>query len=135
MKLDCSKAKALLKDFPEEETQILIGRYGPYIKSKKKNYKLPKELDEQDIKALSWKEVKEIIKNQPAKGRRGAAAKKTTATKKAPTKKSEAKKAPVKKPVEKVEAKKVEKKAPTKKTETKKETKKPVTKKEDKADK
>jgi DNA topoisomerase-1 len=75
------KAKALLKDFPEEETQILIGRYGPYIKSKKKNFKLPKGLDEQDIKALSWAEVKEIIKNQPTKGRRGA-------TKKAPAKKA-----------------------------------------------
>jgi DNA topoisomerase-1 len=81
------KAKALLKDFPEEETQILIGRYGPYIKSKKKNYKLPKELDEQDIKALSWEEVKKIIKNQPTKGRRGA----KTTTKKTTTKKAPAK--------------------------------------------
>jgi len=99
------KAKALLKDFPEEETQILIGRYGPYIKSKKKNYKLPKELDEQDIRALNWDEVKEIIKNQPVKGRRGAAAKKapakkatttkkkTTAVKKTPAKKATTKKA------------------------------------------
>ena len=84
------KAKALLKDFPDEETQIIIGRYGPYIKSKKKNYKLPKELDEQDIKALSWEEVKEIIKNQPAKGRRGAT--KKTTTKKAPAKRAPAKK-------------------------------------------
>jgi len=93
------KAKALIKDFPDDETQILIGRYGPYIKSKKKNYKLPKELDEQDIKALNIKEVKEIIKNQPAKGRRGAAAKKTATTaKKTPAKKATtAKKAPAKK--------------------------------------
>lgn len=94
-----AKAKALLKDFPEEETQILIGRYGPYIKSKKKNYKLPKELDEQDIKALSWEEVKEIIKNQPTRGGRKAPAKKTTtkaATKKTTTK-TAAKKAPAKK--------------------------------------
>jgi len=90
------KAKALLKDFPDEETQIIIGRYGPYIKSKKKNYKLPKELDEQDIKALNWDEVKEIIKNQPVKGRRGAAAKKEPA-KKATTKKTTAKKATTKK--------------------------------------
>ena len=82
----------------KEETQILIGRYGPYIKSKKKNYKLPKELDEQDIKALSWKEVKEIIKNQPTKGRRGAT-----------------KKAPAKKAVKKTPAKKTTKKTTTKK--------------------
>ena len=92
------KAKSLLKDFPDEDTQIIIGRYGPYIKSKKKNYKLPKELDEQDIKALSWDEVKTIIKNQPVKGRKGAAkkntekkapVKKTTAAKKTATKKKE----------------------------------------------
>jgi DNA topoisomerase I len=96
------KAKALIKDFPEEETQIIIGRYGAYIKSKKKNYKLPKDLDEQDIKALNWDEVKEIIKNQPVKGRRG------TPAKKAPTKKN---------PVAK------KKKAVVKKASTKKETK------------
>ena len=99
------KAKALIKDFPDDETQIIIGRYGPYIKSKKKNYKLPKELDEQDIKALTIKEVKEIIKNQPTKGRRGAAAKKTT-TKKAPAKKTAAKKPAAKKtPTKKVATK------------------------------
>ena len=113
------KAKALIKDFPDEETQIIIGRYGPYIKSKKKNYKLPKELDEQDIKALNWAEVKEIIKNQPVKGRRGAATKKTPAkkatTKKAPAKKTTTKKAPAKKTIAK--------KTPAKKTTTKKEDK------------
>ncbi|MCD4758516.1 MAG: type I DNA topoisomerase [Arcobacteraceae bacterium] len=103
-----AKAKALIKDFPEEETQILVGRYGPYIKSKKKNYKLPKELDEQDIKALSFEEVKEIIKNQPTKGGRRAPAKKTstktaakkTTTKKAPAKKTTAKKTTTKKKTE-----------------------------------
>ncbi len=107
-----AKAKALLKDFPDEETQILIGRYGPYIKSKKKNYKLPKELDEQDIKALNWDEVKEIIKNQPTRGGRKAPAKKATtktATKKAPAKKTPAKKTTTKK-------------APAKKAATKKKT-------------
>ncbi|MEA3353316.1 MAG: type I DNA topoisomerase [Campylobacterota bacterium] len=81
------KAKALLKDFPEDKIQILIGRYGPYIKQAKKNFKLPKGLDEQDIKALSLDEVKEIIKNQPAKGGRKTAAKKTT-TKKTAAKKT-----------------------------------------------
>jgi len=122
------KAKALIKDFPDDETQIIIGRYGPYIKSKKKNYKLPKELDEQDIKALSIKEVKEIIKNQPAKGRRGAAAKKAPA-KKTTTKKAPAKKTAVKKPAEKKAPvkKPAIKKAPAKKTVAKKTT----TKKED----
>ncbi len=73
-----AKAKALLKDFSDDGIQLLIGRYGPYIKQGKKNFKLPKELDEQDIKALNIKEVKEIIKNQPVGRRRKITTKKTT---------------------------------------------------------
>jgi DNA topoisomerase-1 len=77
------RAKALIKDFPEENTQILIGRFGIYIKSNKKNYKLPKDLDEADIKALNFEEVKKIIKNQPTKKRKTVVKKKkkTTTTK------------------------------------------------------
>lgn len=99
-----AKAKALLKDFPEDETQLLIGRYGPYIKQKKKNFKLPKDLDEDQIKALSIEEVNEIIKNQPVGrgGRKKAPAKKTTAAKKkAPAKKATTKKKKTKKEDEK----------------------------------
>ncbi len=89
-----AKAKALLKDFPEDETQLLIGRYGPYIKQKKKNFKLPKDLDEDQIKALTIEEVNKIIKNQPTTrgGRKKAPAKKTTTKKKAPAKKKTTKK-------------------------------------------
>lgn len=83
-----AKAKALLKDFPDQDTQILIGRYGPYIKSKKKNYKLPKGMDEDKIKELSFEEVKDIINNQPTTKGRKAPAKKKTSTKKTTTKKS-----------------------------------------------
>ena len=82
-----AKAKALLKDFPEDGIQLLVGRYGPYIKQDKKNFKLPKELDEQDIKALSIEEVKKIIKNQPATRRKKAVAK--TVIKKKPAAKKE----------------------------------------------
>jgi len=103
------KAKALLKDFPEEKIQILIGRYGPYIKAGRKNYKLPKGLDEQDIRALNLEEVKEIMNNQPTKGGRKAPAKKKPAAKKTTTKKAPAKKTPAKKTTTK--------KTPTKKTE------------------
>ncbi len=106
-----AKAKALLKDFPEDGIQLLIGRYGPYIKQGKKNFKLPKTLDEQDIKALNIDEVKDIIKNQPVRGARGGAkkapAKKAPAKKKAPVKKTAAKKTPAKKtPAKKAPAKK-----------------------------
>ncbi|MBL6970356.1 MAG: type I DNA topoisomerase, partial [Campylobacterales bacterium] len=84
-----AKAKALLKDFPDHETQLLIGRYGPYIKQKKKNFKLPKDLEEEQIKALTIEEVNEIIKNQPTSrgGRKKTTAKKTT--KKKTTKKED----------------------------------------------
>jgi DNA topoisomerase I len=65
-----AKELALIKDFGEAGISLLNGRFGPYIKEGKNNYKLPKTLDEQDIKALSLEEIKEIIKNQPApKGR------------------------------------------------------------------
>ncbi|MEA3384080.1 MAG: type I DNA topoisomerase [Campylobacterota bacterium] len=86
------KAKSLIKDFPDDDIQILIGRYGAYIKHKKKNFKLPKDLDDQDIKALSLKEVKEIIKNQPTKGRRKAPAKNVTPKKATTTKTTKVKK-------------------------------------------
>ena len=98
-----AKAKALLKAFPDDDIQLLIGRYGPYIKQGKKNFKLPKDLDEQDIKALNIDEVKEIIKNQPvgrgrkAPAKKKAPTKKTTAKKKVPAKKTATKKATLKK--------------------------------------
>jgi len=76
--LKLAKEKALLKDFGEVKIQILNGRFGPYIKEGKNNYKLPKTLDEQDIKALSLEEVQEIIKNQPNSGKGKFAKKKTT---------------------------------------------------------
>lgn len=85
-----AKAKALLKDFPDYETQLLIGRYGPYIKQKKKNFKLPKDLEEEQIKALTIEEVNEIIKNQPVGrgGKKKAPAKKKTTAKKTTKKKT-----------------------------------------------
>ena len=99
--LKTQKEKALIKDFPEHDTQILVGRYGPYIKSKKKNYKLSKELDEQDIKALSFEEIKKIMENQPTTktGRKAPA-------KKAATKTETAKKTPAKKTTKKTTTKK-----------------------------
>lgn len=103
------KAKALLKEFPQDDIQIIVGRYGPYIKYEKKNYKLPKELDVQDIKALSLEEVKKIIKNQPKKGARKSPVKKTT-TKKTTTKKT----------IKTIKATGNRKRTPTKTTTTKK---------------
>ena len=43
------------------EIQILNGRWGPYIKYKKKNYKIPKTTEAKD---LSLEECLEMIKKQ-----------------------------------------------------------------------
>jgi DNA topoisomerase-1 len=107
------KAKALLKDFPEEKIQILIGRYGPYIKHGRKNYKIPKNMDEQDIKALNIDEVKKIMDEQ-AKGKKAPAKKKT------PAKKSTAKKTATKKTTAKKSTTTAKKTTASKSTTTKK---------------
>ncbi|MFK8036992.1 MAG: type I DNA topoisomerase [Crocinitomicaceae bacterium] len=84
-------AKALIKTFPEDETmQLLIGRYGPYLKIGKANFKLPKDVEPAD---LSYEECVTISENQPAKkGRGGKASVKKTTSKKTTTKKAPAKK-------------------------------------------
>jgi DNA topoisomerase I len=58
-----------IKTFEEDaELQILNGRWGPYIKKGKDNYKIPKD---KVADQLSYQETIEIIENQPApkKGR------------------------------------------------------------------
>lgn len=64
-------AERIIKQFEEDPaTQILNGRWGPFIKSGKKNFKLPKDLE--DPSKLTLEEVKHIMENQPAKGRAAA---------------------------------------------------------------
>ena len=56
-----------IKSFPEEpDLFVLNGKYGPYIKQGKKNYKIPKGKVAED---LDLKECLEIIENQPKKTR------------------------------------------------------------------
>ena len=65
-KKDKEKTIAIF-DSEDPEIQVLNGPYGPYIKQGKKNYKIPKD---QDAKALTVEQCKEIIKNPPkSKGR------------------------------------------------------------------
>ena len=54
------KQNNLIKEFKEEKIQILNGRYGPYIKKGKKNYKIPKEYLN-DLKKISLEEIKKIL--------------------------------------------------------------------------
>jgi len=89
-------AKKLIKTFPEDENmQLLNGRWGPYLKIGKNNFKLPKEIkdDEDAVKKLTYDECIEISENQPKKGgKKKAPAKKTAAKKKPAAKKTTKKK-------------------------------------------
>jgi len=82
----------IIQNFEEEEIQVLNGRWGPYISFKKKNYKIPKD---QDPKALTLEQCKELIAHPIQTKRRTA--KKKTSTKKAGAKKTSAKKSSKKK--------------------------------------
>jgi DNA topoisomerase I len=102
-------AASELRIFEENpEIRILKGRFGPYIKSGKENYKLPKATDPA---VISFGEVMKMIEEQEAAGGGKKAASKRAGAKKAPAKKAAAKKAPAKKsPAKKAAAKKSAKK-------------------------
>ena len=71
-----AKAKQRIHDFGD--LQVLNGRFGPYIKQGKKNYKIPKETEPG---ALDLEACLEIIANAPPPGTRrgrGATKRKTS---------------------------------------------------------
>ena len=131
-------AKKRIKTFDEDpELEVLDGRFGPYIKYKKGNYKLQHYTPEKAA-TLTYSECKEIIAKQdeegdkrPAGRRARTTAKKTTAAAKTKAAKAEetAKaeegveaevETKAKKPVKKTATKSTAKKATTKKATTKK---------------
>ena len=66
-------AKKIIKTFPEnEDVQLLNGRWGPYLKIGRKNFKLPKDVEPEK---LTLEQCIEISENQPAP-RKGRAKKK-----------------------------------------------------------
>lgn len=80
-----AEEKSLLKSFDEEpELTVRRGRYGPYLKYKGANYKLPKGTD---ASALTLQECMDIIQEQASKpekkstGRRSASTTRTRRTK------------------------------------------------------
>jgi DNA topoisomerase-1 len=75
-----------IQEFPEQGIQVLNGRFGPYLKQGKNNFKIPKG---RDPKILTLEECLELI----ASGGKDVPKKGTPAKKSAPAKK----KAPVKK--------------------------------------
>lgn len=67
-------AKKLIKTFEEDkDMQLLNGRWGPYLKIGKKNFKLPKDVEPEK---LTYEECVHISENQPKKAARGKAKKK-----------------------------------------------------------
>lgn len=74
--------KSVLKTFPEDADIIIKdGRFGPFIKQGKNNYKLPKNLHD-SVDSITFEQVMEII-NEEGKGKakttRKSTAKKSTA--------------------------------------------------------
>jgi DNA topoisomerase-1 len=68
--------KKMIKTFDEQEDmQLLNGRWGPYLKIGKKNFKLPKDVDPEK---LTYEECIEISENQPKKTGKRKTTKKTT---------------------------------------------------------
>lgn len=57
-------ANKFIAEFKEHDIQILNGRFGPYIKKGKDNYKIPKGMT---AETLTEAEVLEIVKGGPAK--------------------------------------------------------------------
>ncbi len=58
------EAKKHIKSFNDGEIQVLNGRWGPYIKKGKTNYKIPKDIVAED---LTLEETLEIIEKAPEK--------------------------------------------------------------------
>lgn len=60
-----AEEKKIIKTFPEDpDVQVLRGRYGPYIKAKGDNIRIPKDKNPED---LTLEECLELAANKPAK--------------------------------------------------------------------
>jgi DNA topoisomerase-1 len=54
-----AESKKTIKEFPVEDgvIQVLNGRYGPYIAYNKKNYRIPKNTDPQELTVEQCREI------------------------------------------------------------------------------
>lgn len=68
----------IIKTFDEEpDLQILKGRWGPYISYQKERYKIPKDIEAEN---LAYDEVKKMIEENPPAKKKGASKTATKAT-------------------------------------------------------
>ena len=71
-----SEEKSLLKSFAEDaDLSIRTGRFGPYLKYKTDNYKLPKDVDPT---SMSYEDCMKLIAETPAKTARKGTARKSS---------------------------------------------------------
>ena len=94
--LDEAKEKSTIKSFDKEKIQVLIGQYGPYIKQGRKNFKIPKVMEAND---LTLEQCLEIIEKdaKSSKSSKTTTARKTAVKKEPVAKKTTAKKTTTKK--------------------------------------
>lgn len=77
--IDEAKEKSTIKTFDKEKIQILVGQYGPYIKQGRKNFKIPKGKNAED---LTLEECLEIIEKDSKATKKSARKVSKTTTKK-----------------------------------------------------
>ena len=82
---DEAKEKSTIKTFEKEKIQILVGQYGPYIKQGRKNFKIPKNVEAEN---LTLEDCLEIIEKDSKGTSTKKTAKKATTEKKTTTKKT-----------------------------------------------
>ncbi|MEN5407761.1 type I DNA topoisomerase [Aliarcobacter butzleri] len=83
--IDEAKEKSTIKTFDKEKIQILVGQYGPYIKQGRKNFKIPKGKNAED---LTLEECLEIIEKDSKGSTKRATTKKSATEKKTTAKKT-----------------------------------------------
>ena len=94
--LDEAKEKSTIKTFDKEKIQILIGQYGPYIKQGRKNFKIPKSVEANDLTLEQCLEIIAKDSKSPKTTAKKATTKKEPAVKKTTTKKTTTKKSTTK---------------------------------------
>jgi len=62
---EIADANRLIRDFPDAGIQVLNGRYGPYVKDKTRNAKIPKD---RDPKSLTLEDCQTLLAAAPVRG-------------------------------------------------------------------
>lgn len=65
-----SDANKFIMEFSDEDIQVLLGRYGAYIKKGKNNYKIPKGIEAKDLTLEAIKDIITETDKNPAKPKR-----------------------------------------------------------------